>query len=177
VDSREDSVGDLEVAVELVPLGDCIARVQEVACLDPPGGHHRSCAGEEVLHEDPAITGLLIPGRRKSVADPQRIREVIEAVDHQAVPEAVDALVEHERARCLQRQAKAPRDVWNLSARNSAERELHDSVVVPGSACHTAVAEGFRGVAVVAGIRGVTDTVRDLMAEGRDEGVRLLRAL
>src|SRR5204863_10202127 len=80
------------------------------------------------------------PCGRELVADAERVGEVVEAVDHQPMAEAVDALVEEEvRLRDRLAGAKAARDRGDLRARDAAEGALDDAVVVAGPARHRAV--------------------------------------
>ena len=177
VDNGQDPRGDHEIAVELVPRLDLVTGVKEVLPAHPLGRSELHRPRQEVLHEDAARAGALVPGRREFVADVERVRQVVEAVDHQPVPEAVDALVKQEvSAVDLLAGTEAARDRCHLRAGDAAERALDDAVVVARPARHRAVCKRLRRIVVVADIRGVPDLVVDLVAAALDLRVRPHRA-
>ena len=90
----------------------------------------------------------------------ERPRQVVAAVDHQAVAEAVDALVEQEVARVDGGVRAELAGLPNHGGlRQPREGELHDPVVVARVAGHRSVREGDAGVVLVVREPGVTDPV------------------
>src|SRR5207249_10070919 len=78
-DRGQDPRGHHQVAVELVPLLHPVAWVEQVLLAHPRRRRELHWPGQEVLHEDPAGTGRLVPAGRELVADTERVGEVVQA--------------------------------------------------------------------------------------------------
>ena len=165
---RVDPRGDHQVAVDLVALGDRVARVDRVLLAEVARGAHRRV---EVLHEHAAGAGDAVEVGQQLVAGAQRPGQVVAAVDHQPVPEAVDALVEQELLGVHRRgAAEMLRLLDDHVPRQPGQRDLEDAVVVARVAGHRAVRERLAGVVLVVDEAGAPDPVRDLVAVGVDAG-------
>src|SRR5256885_13037451 len=163
VDDRKNSRGYLQIAIQLVPLGDGITRIDQVALLARAHLHrcrrHPGHRGEEALHEYTPRARMLIPGARQRVADLERVRKVTGAVDHEPMTEAVNALVTHEQGRRRQNGAHAPCLCGDELLGHPGESALDDAVVVAGPTCHCPVPQRLRGVTVVPRQRSMANLV------------------
>src|SRR5207244_3978658 len=128
-DVGEDLRGHHQVAVELVPPRDGRARIERL--LRPQPLRLEAVRGGLVLHEDAARARDLVPLRPQLVARMEGERQVVAGVDHQPVPEAVDALVGDERrVASLDLRAEPPGDGPETRVRDPLEGALEDPVVV-----------------------------------------------
>ena len=126
-----------------------------------------------VLHEDAACARDLIPLRAQPVAGVQGEGQVVAGVDHQPVPEAVDALVGDERRRVrLDAGAEPSCDGREARVGDALEGALEDAVVVARPADRRAAGEGRADIAVEARERAGPDRVRDPVAVLLDERAR-----
>ena len=153
-----------------MPLGDRLARVDRVVVAEPLRGD--PVGGRDVLHEDAAGARGLIPRRRELVTHLERLRQVVVREEHQAVAEAVHALVRDEGATPNVRvRAQLARDGAELIRVDVRVGALEDPVVVARPAARGALRERLPDPAVEAHERCRADHVRDPMAVPLDLGV------
>ena len=145
-----------------------IARVQRILLVEP--GRPVAEPGADVLHERAARAGDPIPPRAQPAAERQRGRKVVSRLDHEAVPEAVPALVVEEALPANpDAEAEPASSLSELRLRGDPdEGALQDSVVVAGRARRGALGERPRHVSVVARVRRRADRVDDAVAVALD---------
>ena len=126
-----------------------------------------------VLHEDAAAAHHRVRLGLQLVAVVERLGQVEPRVEHQAVPEAVVALVVDERVRLdLRVLADGARECRNLVGAGSGELPLQQAVVVARAARGAAVGERLADVALEVEEPAGPDLVRDRVAVGRHGAVR-----